>query len=185
MGPYLLTYIRGILAHIPLWHWAVMVIMALLVAFLFRKRCSTYGAIFLGLTVFAGLFLIETAVFLRHIGILPHGSGVNFNLSGRIFHGSIYSRAEDISNIAVFVPFGFFLSEFISSRKPFGAGRRIGLVTLVASGFSLCIECLQLILQVGYFELTDLVMNTVGAFVGAGLSLLARAVFARTKSTVL
>ena len=180
-----MTYTRGTLSHIPLWHWAVMGIMALLVAFLFRKRCSAYGAVFLGLMVFAGLFLIETAVLLRYIGILPHGSGVNFHLSCSIFHGSIYSRAEDISNIAVFVPFGFFLSEFLASKKQFNAGRRIGLGTLVAFGFSLCIECLQFILQVGYFELTDLVMNTAGAFVGAGLSLLARAVFVSKKSTVL
>ena len=43
-----------------------------------------------------------------------------------------------------------------------GSWRRVGLVTLAAFGLSLCIECLQLVLKVGYFEVTDLVMNTVG-----------------------
>ena len=34
----------------------------------------------------------------------------------------------------------------------------------------MCIECLQLVLRVVFFEVTDLVMNTVGAGVGAGLA---------------
>ena len=36
--------------------------------------------------------------------------------------------------------------------------------------FSLCMDCLQQVLYVGFFELTDLVMNTLGAFVGALIS---------------
>ena len=47
-----------------------------------------------------------------------------------------------------------------------GSWRRVGLVTLAAFGLSLCIECLQLVLHVGFFEVTDLVMNTVGGGVG-------------------
>ena len=47
-----------------------------------------------------------------------------------------------------------------------GFWRRVGLVTLAAFGLSLCIECLQLVLHVGFFEVTDLVMNTVGGGVG-------------------
>ena len=43
-------------------------------------------------------------------------------------------------------------------------------MTLAGFGPSLTIECLQLLLHVGFFELTDLVMNTVGAFVGALIS---------------
>ena len=39
-------------------------------------------------------------------------------------------------------------------------------MTLAAFGLSLCIECLQLVLHVGFFEVTDLVMNTVGGGVG-------------------
>ena len=43
-------------------------------------------------------------------------------------------------------------------------------MTLAGFGLSLTIECLQLLLHVGFFELTDLVMNTLGAFVGALIS---------------
>ena len=81
-----------------------------------------------------------------------------------------------LANVVVFVPFGFFLSEFLSMTKRFGtssafsARRRIGLVALAAFGLSLCIESLQLILRLGVFEITDLVLNTLGGIVGALMS---------------
>ena len=52
-------------------------------------------------------------------------------------------------------------------------------------GLSLYIVCLQLLLRVGIFELTDLVMNTVGAFVGALISAGVRKVVAGRKSRVI
>ena len=81
---------------------------------------------------------------------------------------------EMLANFTVFIPFGLFLSEFLASAKRFSAGRRLGLATLAGFGLSLCIECLQLLLHVGFFELTDLVMNTLGAFVRAGMAILFR-----------
>ena len=57
-----------------------------------------------------------------------------------------------------------------TSINQFSAGRRLGLATLAGFGLSLSIECLQLFLRVDFFELTDLVMNMVGAFVGALIS---------------
>ena len=107
--------------------------------------------------------------------MLRHGTGVDFRFDLlQLFHGTKQGRIETVSNIAVFVPFGFFLSEFLSSTKRFSPWRRLALVTLVGFGLSLCIECLQLILRVGYFELTDLVLNTLGAGVGAGVSVVGR-----------
>ena len=50
---------------------------------------------------------------------------------------------------------------------------------------SLCIESLQLLLRVGFFELTDLVMNTLGAFVGALISAGVRKVVAGWKCRVI
>ena len=142
-----------------------------------------YGAIAMGLTVFMGLFLLDTAVVIRYLGITPHTSGYNLTLDlSRIFRKSGQGPVETLSNIAVFVPFGFFLGEFLAeasvgssadpeaATKRLGAWRRVGRVTLVSLGLSLCIELLQLLLHVGFFELTDLVMNTVGAFGGALMS---------------
>ena len=111
---------------------------------------------------------------IRALGAYPH-EFVGIDLGAeidRILHVGQARRIEMFSNLAVFVPFGFFLSEFLASTKQFGVWRRIGLSTLAAFGFSLCIELLQLVLKVGFFEVTDLVMNGVGGFVGAGVSAL-------------
>ncbi len=172
----LLTYILGILSHIPWVHWVAMGVLAIEISgILIRRKSSTYRAIMFGLTVFVGLFLLDAAVGIRYMGNMPHGAGINLQAEyDRLIHLSKLRRIEIISNIAVFVPFGFFLSEFLSSTKRFSAWRRLGYATLASFGLSLCIECLQLILRVGFFELTDLVMNTAGGFFGAGLALLGR-----------
>ena len=145
------------------------------VILLIRKKCSVYGAIALGLTVFMGLFLLDTAVGIRYLGIMKHAAGHDLTLDfSRMFRKSGQGPVETLSNIAVFVPFGFFLGEWLASSNRTGSWRRVGLVTLAAFGLSLCIECLQLVLKVGFFEVTDLVLNTVGGGVGAGVSLLVR-----------
>lgn len=174
-----LSYARGILTHVPGTHWAVMgvVSLALTVILLIRKKCSVYGAIALGLAVFMGLFLLDAAVVIRYLGITPHTSGYNLTLDlSRIFRKSGQGPAERISNIAAFVPFGFFLGEFLASTKRLDTWRRIGWVVLAAFCLSLSIEFLQLVLKVGFFEVMDLVLNTVGAFVGAGVSMVWRKV---------
>ena len=141
------------------------------VILLIRKKCSVYGAIALGLTVFMGLFLLDTAVGIRYLGIMKHAAGHDLTLDfSRMFRKSGQGPVETLSNIAVFVPFGFFLGEWLATSNRTGSWRRVGLVTLAAFGLSLCIECLQLVLHVGFFEVTDLVMNTVGAFGGALMS---------------
>lgn len=168
-GSALQEYARGILTHIPWEHWVVMgvVSLALTVMLLIRKKCSVYGAIALGLTVFMGLFLLDAAVVIRYLGITPHTSGCNLTLDlSRIFRKSGQGPAESISNIAAFVPFGFFLGEFLASTKRLDSWRRIGWVVLAAVCLSLSIEFLQLVLKVVFFEVMDLGMNTVGGGVG-------------------
>ena len=145
--------------------------MTLTVILLIRKKCSVYGAIALGLTVFMGLFLLDTAVGIRYLGIMKHAAGHDLTLDfSRMFRKSGQGPVETLSNIAVFVPFGFFLGEWLASSNRTDSWRRVGLVTLAAFGLSLCIECLQLVLKVGFFEVTDLVMNTVGGGVGGWIS---------------
>ena len=75
-----------------------------------------------------------------------------------------------LANVAVFIPFGFFLSEFLSTTKRFAPKCLIGRVALAAFGLSLCVESFQLIFRLGVFEITDLVLNTLGGFVGALIS---------------
>ena len=184
-GSALHAYAHGILTHVPWEHWVVMgvVSLALTVILLTRKKCSVYGAIALGLTVFTSLLLLDTAVLIRYLGLLRNGTGYNLGFGlERLLHGSKDARSEVISNLIVFVPFGFFLAEYLASTKRFTIGRRLGFVTLAAFGLSLCIECLQLILKVGFFEVMDLLLNTAGGGVGALISVGVRKVVGGEKS---
>ncbi len=169
----LLSYARGIFAYIPWEHWVVMgvVSLAVIVILLVRNKCSVYGAIALSITVFVGLFLLDAAVVIRYFGIMRHTSGYDLTLDiSHLLWKNGHGAYEILSNIAIFVPFGFFFTEFLASIKRSGIWRQVFLATLAAFGFSLFIECLQLVLRVGYFELSDLVMNTVGGFIGAVLA---------------
>lgn len=166
------------------------------------RRTSLYGAVALAIAVFAGLLFIETTVVIRWCGIVTNGWGVHLNLDfKRILH--LHSQGyESLFNIVAFVPFGFFLAEylFVTGHRPKVAdsggsatSTAIGsagcstrwsiflLSILITFCLSLCIECLQLALHVGFFELTDLIMNTLGGLLGACLSLLLRAVFSPSK----
>lgn len=64
-------------------------------------------------------------------------------------------------NLAFFIPVGLLLYVI------FG---RVKWATIVGGGFSLAIEAAQFFAQLGYTDVDDFIMNTVGAFVGATLA---------------
>lgn len=67
---------------------------------------------------------------------------------------------EILLNILLFVPFGFLVPTLKESF------RRWWKVLLLGLGFSLFIECSQLVLHMGCFDTADLVHNTLGAAIG-------------------
>ena len=63
-------------------------------------------------------------------------------------------------NVAAFLPFGFFLPEI---------WRQVGRwYTMIVLSFttSLCIELMQLVTKVGSFDVDDLLLNTIGGYLG-------------------
>lgn len=172
-------YLRTVNPHLPWQHWVVMGVLAFASAGIvrWRKKTTVYGAITLGLTVFICLYLLDSLVLVRLCGLVPVWYRTGIDLAAEydlLLHGGPDRRVEMLANFLVFVPFGLFLSEYLSIMKRLSAWSRLGNVVLAALVLSLCIEILQLVLHVGFFELTDLVMNTVGAVVGAGVSLVGR-----------
>lgn len=187
----ILRSIREILAYIPWPHWVAIGVLTLAVVLLplwrsASPRTSIYGAVALAIAVFTGLLFIETTVVIRWCGIVTNGWGVHLNLDFKrilFLHSQGY---ESLFNIVAFVPFGFFLAEYLSAKRRDGTHQAVGwrsfaIATLTTLALSLIIECLQLALHVGFFELTDLMMNTLGGLLGASLSLLLRAVFSPSK----
>lgn len=64
-----------------------------------------------------------------------------------------------LGNVAVFVPFGFFM--------PMASKYRSFLVTaFYGFGISFCVEVFQLITRVGSFDVDDLLLNTIGGILG-------------------
>ena len=90
---------------------------------------------------------------------------------------SVQQMIYSVLNVLLFIPFGFLMG--ILKRECTG-GRRILLCTLYSFLGSFCIECVQLVTARGYFEVTDIVTNTLGGMCG---SLLASAIYVLKKSS--
>lgn len=65
-----------------------------------------------------------------------------------------------IGNIIMFMPLGFLLDALST-----GAANKIRVIT-IAFFFSLGIELLQLVLMIGVYDADDIVLNTLGAWLG-------------------
>ena len=166
-------YLRAFFPRVPLWHWVVMgvVALALTVGLIGRKRFSVYGSIALGVAVFMGLYLLDALALVRIGGRWVEHPGIDLGAElRRITSGNEENLMLMLFNTAVFAPFGLALGAFLRSTG-MGLWRCLGRVTLVAFGLSLCIECIQWALHVGIFEVTDLVLNTVGAGMGGMIAL--------------
>ena len=68
-----------------------------------------------------------------------------------------------IRNIAVFIPFGIIMPIIISGRK---RNNPIFTTSFGALLLSLSVELIQYIMSVGVFDVDDLILNTIGAFIG-------------------
>lgn len=77
------------------------------------------------------------------------------NLNGTRFH-----RTEVLNNLAVFIPFGIYLKML---------GAKAGRAVLVGLLFSFTLELCQFVFQLGSSDVTDLIANTLGTFVGVCL----------------
>lgn len=75
-----------------------------------------------------------------------------------------------VGNVLIFVPFGLFLPILTKG------GMNVIFTTIVGFATSLAIEFTQLMSHVGCFDVDDLMLNTIGAFLGSLIYLLIGAV---------
>ncbi len=83
------------------------------------------------------------------------------------FSGNRFTRAELLLNFFMLFPVGFLM--------PAAFGRRFWQTVTIGFLFSLAIEVLQLVTVRGWFELSDIVDNTIGAALGYGCYVLVAA----------
>jgi glycopeptide antibiotics resistance protein len=168
------VYLHNTLLVLPRWHWAMMFIIAIGIAFVFvlRKKITTYRGVILGLVVFYGLFIFDALVVSRLGRPVSFEPALNLVAEyNRLVNGDKLFWLFLFFNILAFVPFGFLLFEVLPER---GRKQRWGIVVITALGLSLIVESLQWILHVGFFEVTDIVLNTFGAAIGAAVALCLR-----------
>lgn len=70
------------------------------------------------------------------------------------------NKALVIENVLLFIPYGFLFPLAVKSYRNFFSILLLGIVT------SLSIECMQLITSRGFFQIDDILTNTLGAVVG-------------------
>lgn len=80
-------------------------------------------------------------------------------------------------NMIAFMPFGFFLPEIWDQVNQWYTTTLLGFI------FSLAVETAQLVGRVGSFDVDDLILNTVGAFVGYLVFCVAKGVWNKYRGT--
>ncbi len=95
---------------------------------------------------------------LRHVKLVPFAPTAE--------HGAS-EPAEVVANVLLFVPFGIYLGLLAPSW-------RWARFAFVLGASSLALEAVQWALSIGSADMTDVVVNTSGGFVGLGLVALAR-----------
>ena len=137
----------------------------------FRRKSITvlflfYLAVVLRITVFRSTFTLQNLCQNGRV-ILTLFEGYIDLVKRREWFAFIYLF---FGNIVWFVPFGMYLQYM-------GEQRRLLHTAVCGFLFSLLIETLQYVFGTGFSELDDLILNTLGAWVGGAVSLLYRSWF--------
>ena len=120
--------------------------------------CLLYLAVVLRITVFRSSFTLQNlcqngqvilTLFEGYIDLIRRGDWFSFTY---LFVG----------NIVWFVPFGMYLQYM-------GISKRLLRTALYGFLFSLLIETMQFVFGTGFSELDDLVLNTIGAWIGGAV----------------
>lgn len=116
-------------------------------------------------------FMFQVAIYRREPGSRHLiSSDIDFgSLSGDFL--SVQQVVYCLLNIVFFIPLGALF--MVQRWKKNNTGMKIIeiiMVTLCSFLLSFSIECIQLVTSTGFFELTDIVVNTAGGFIGAFLA---------------
>ena len=104
-----------------------------------------------------GFFSVE--VWKLNSNIIPFLTTYNYITGNEIYNLDIILR-NTIGNVLIFVPIGFFLIMLVRRLNT------IGKVAMVGFTITLVIEISQFFLQVGQFDIDDILLNTLGAILG-------------------
>ena len=159
MIKYIVRDLLSMLCYLPV-GIAIGLLLAVVLHMVNRRRVKRCKEPFL---VMAVTSFIVYAVIMLSITFLSRESGTVNGIDMQLFSTwkiNDRNKALLIENILLFIPYGF------TSAWAMKRARRLLPCTLLGAASSLGIECLQLITQRGYFQLDDILTNTLGAFLG-------------------
>lgn len=113
-----------------------------------------YFVILTWIIVFKMQFSFENLPKIRNINLVPFGQSVIVN--GKVDFG------EMIDNAIIFIPVGLYINML---KKDWKFSKKIGIIV----GISFIFEMLQFIFGIGATDITDIINNTVGGFLGLGI----------------
>ena len=108
---------------------------------------SLYMLLLIWIIVFKFRVDISSLKYIRSINLVPFKS-----------NGYVNGMRETFINIVLFIPFGMYLKYLFRNRK------FLNLWIIILTSF--CFEVFQYILHIGVSDITDIIMNTLGGFVG-------------------
>lgn len=143
-----------------------LVLIIALLCYLFKRKMQLSN-------VLAGIVMALYGSVMLQLTLVCRESGSRIGVELDLFHGLTGPESDFrwmmfayvVLNCMLFVPFGFVLSLFSKINEK-SAGMQCILVTLVSLATSLLIEIVQLITKRGYYEVQDLVVNTLGGVIG-------------------
>ena len=121
------------------------------------------GLLVLYVAILLWLVLLKTAVSISALTRLRHQRSLNLTpfAAPKIVNGRI-NYGEMIVNCMLFIPFGLLLD--VNFKKP-GFLRKL----LFILAFSVAVEVLQYLFAIGAADITDVITNTAGGFIGLAL----------------
>lgn len=162
MVEYIIKDLSAVLRYLP-YGLIVGVLMAVVLSMVNDRRVRKGRAPF---SVIAFTFFFIYMSIMLCITFLSRESGSRKGIDLELFSTwgiNERNNAYVIENVLLFIPFGFVCAWAFRSARRLPASTALGLLT------SLGIECMQLITQRGFFQIDDIITNTLGMTIGCFL----------------
>ena len=157
----------------PVW-WAIIAVAAVFLLAFRHKREQMAG----NLLIVYLLFVLASTVLARtRVHEMSYRELMNLDLIGcwlERSRGASANHWELILNFVMLLPFGFLW--------PMATGRKLPGTLLLGFVLILVIELAQLLTRRGWFELCDIVDNTIGVLLGYGLYAVGKRLFSKIKA---
>lgn len=159
MAKYIIRDITSVLCYLPYGLVAGMIV-AIILSAINDRRVKKDKTPFSVLAITGFMMYIVVLLFIT-VWSREDGSSKGIDLELLSTWGiNMRNNAYVVENILLFIPYGFLCA------WAFKAVRNVFSCTMVGAATSLVVEWLQLVTGRGFFQIDDVVTNTIGAFIG-------------------